>query len=57
MHKERSNCSWIGMMVYIIFIFSRMGAGGGYEALEAGTKTEIGCHTPLVSLRKEISVM
>ena len=45
------------MMVYIIFIFSRMGAGGGYEALEAGTKTEIGCHTPLVSLRKEISVM
>jgi hypothetical protein len=31
MHKERSNCSWIGMMVYIIFIFSRMGAGGGYE--------------------------
>jgi hypothetical protein len=31
MHKERSNCSWIGMMVYIIFIFARMGACGGQE--------------------------
>ena len=31
MHKERSNCSWIGMMVYIIFIFARIGACGGQE--------------------------
>jgi hypothetical protein len=31
MHEERSNCSWIGVMVYIIFIFARMGACGGHE--------------------------
>ena len=31
MHEERSNCSWIGVMVYIIFIFARMGACDGHE--------------------------
>jgi len=31
MHEERSNCSWISVMVYIIFIFARMGACGGHE--------------------------
>ena len=30
MHEEWSNCSWIGVMVYI-FIFARMNACGGHE--------------------------
>jgi hypothetical protein len=32
MHEEWSNCSWIGVMVYI-FIFARMNASGGHEDL------------------------